>query len=148
MWEKKYGRIVFFVLLLMVGIAITGVAVYSSYELYKIKSPGYAQRLAEEQTAGIISAVGRLIELPDDAPQIATVSDVNKLKEGQAFFAKAHNGDYILIFQTEAILYRPSARKIINVASVNREQPKITPPIQTPPATPPASSVVTPPFVR
>ncbi len=144
MGEKKYGRILLFVLLLIVGTVITGVAVYSSYELYKIKSPGYAQRLAEEQTSGIISAVGKLIELPDDTPQIATVSDVDKLKTGQPFFTKARNGDYILIFQTEAILYRPSARKIINVASVNREQPKISPPIQPVPS----PSIVTPPLVR
>ena len=78
--------------------------------------------MLEKQTKDIINAVGKLIELPDGVPQIATVSDAETLKKSQPFFSKARNDDQLLIFQTEAILYRPSENKIINIGPINREQ--------------------------
>lgn len=68
----------------------------------------------------LIGKVGQLMELPaDEKPTIATVSDVNKL-QGQPFFDKAQNDDKVLIYKAakEAILYRPSENKIINVGPI------------------------------
>lgn len=64
--------------------------------------------------------VGALVDLPNEQPTIATVSDVTKLS-GQTFFAKAQNGDKVLIFPTagRAVLYRPSTNKVIEYAPVN-----------------------------
>mgnify|MGYP001605249507 CR=1 FL=1 len=135
--KKKILLLLSFILF----IAVTTVAAYSSWELYKIKSPGYAQKTAEQQTKKIMSAVGKLIELPDDIPQIATVSDVETLKKGQIFFSKAKNGDQLLVFQTMAILYRPSENKIINVGPINREQSKVE--AQQVPSVEPTPSVKT-----
>ena len=76
---------------------------------------------ATAEAAALVDKVGKLIQLPTtETPTIATVSDVSKL-EGQAFFINAKNGDKVLIFaQTkEAILYRESINKIIQVAPVN-----------------------------
>src|ERR1035437_5398942 len=76
---------------------------------------------ATAEAAVLVDKVGKLIELPTtETPTIATVSDIAKLA-GQAFFANAKNGDKVLIFtQTkEAILYRESINKIIQVAPVN-----------------------------
>jgi hypothetical protein len=76
---------------------------------------------ATAEASALVDKVGKLIQLPTtETPTIATVSDVSKL-EGQAFFANAKNGDKVLIFtQTkEAILYRESINKIIQVAPVN-----------------------------
>ena len=63
----------------------------------------------------ILDKVSKLIELPDETPTIATITDKTKLQD--VFFARAQNGDKILIFQNskKAIIYRESANKIIEV---------------------------------
>ena len=79
------------------------------------------QQAAKEATAQLITDVGKLTDLPQgETPTVATVSDVSKLK-GQAFFAKAQNGDKVLIYTQakRAILYRPSTNKVIEIAPVN-----------------------------
>jgi hypothetical protein len=63
------------------------------------------------------TAVGRLYELPDEAPTLATIVDKEQL-QGQEFFNRSQNGDKVLIFPQakKAILYRPSTKKIVEVA--------------------------------
>jgi hypothetical protein len=113
-------------------LVVTTVAIYSSYQLYILKKPDYQQQQAKKQTDHIISAVSRLIEIPTDTPQVATVADVDTLKKTQPFFEKAQNGDSLLVFLNEAILYRESINKIINVAAVTRNTaPAVTAPTST-----------------
>ena len=79
------------------------------------------QLAAQDATKALVEAVGRLTDLPQgETPTIATVSDVSKL-QNQAFFAKAQNGDKVLIYTQakRAILYRPSTNKVIEIAPVN-----------------------------
>ncbi|MDR1196982.1 MAG: hypothetical protein LBL08_01780 [Candidatus Nomurabacteria bacterium] len=68
-----------------------------------------------EQAQQLKDKVGLLMEIPDETPVIATVSDVEKLRE-QPFFQKAEDGDKVLIFSAEkkAVIYRESTNKIIN----------------------------------
>lgn len=83
-----------------------------------LKNPTLA---AQTEAASLISRVGKLIDLPaSEQPTIATVSDINKLKD-QAFFSHAKNGDKVLIYTKakKAILYDPVADKIVEVAPVN-----------------------------
>ncbi len=110
--------------ILFIFVVVLSVAVYSSYTLYKLKDPAYQQKLADAQSQAIISKVGLLIELPEDTPQVATVADVAVLKQTQPFFEKAENGDNVLIFKQQAILYRSSINKIINIGTVNRTEEK------------------------
>ena len=72
------------------------------------------------------AAVSKLMELPAEAPTLATVSDVEKLK-GQDFFEKAKNGDKVLIYKVakKAILYRPFTNKIIEVGPIQIETPSV-----------------------
>lgn len=76
---------------------------------------------AADEAKQLSEEVGKLIELPsDEVPTIATVVDVEKVKS-QPFFANAQNGDKVLLYSktSKAILYRPSAKRIIEVAPIN-----------------------------
>jgi len=77
--------------------------------------------MANEEAKTLIAKVSIIIELPTgEDPSIATVSDKSKLAD-QPFFARAQNGDKVLIYARakEAILYRPSVSKIIQVAPIS-----------------------------
>lgn len=80
------------------------------------------QKATEEETKALLEKVGQLIELPNEKPTIATVTDPSSLKD-QAFFANAQVDDRVLIYSAakKAYLYRPSTNKVIEVAPVNLE---------------------------
>ena len=92
---------------------------------------------AADEVANVSKSVGTIYAVPtDETPTLATVSDKQKLSN-EKFFAKAENGDKVLIYTKagQAILYRPSAGKIINVAPVNMTD-QSTAPAATDQATP------------
>lgn len=115
--------LIFVIILLVLAIA-GGVFFYTQYqnaqnELKKLKENPRAS--ATEETKKLIDKVGELVALPKgEDPTVATITDVKKLKE-QPFFAKAANGDKVLIYTQakRAILYRPSTNKVIDIAPVN-----------------------------
>jgi hypothetical protein len=79
------------------------------------------QQAAQTQIKELAARVGKLISLPQgEMPAVATITDMSKLA-GQAFFAKAKNGDQVLIYSQakKAYLFRPSNNQIINIAAVN-----------------------------
>lgn len=68
----------------------------------------------------LLAKIGKIILLPEnEAPTIATVSDKSKLSD-QPFFAKAENGDKVLIYEKSgrAFLYRPSKNMLIEVSAI------------------------------
>ena len=79
-----------------------------------LKSDPNAEKDAEAKQ--LVAQVGKFYDLPtDETPTVATVSDKSKVVD-QPFFAKAENGDKILIYRKNklVILFRPSQNKIIN----------------------------------
>lgn len=110
-------------LLLILSLAALGV-VYSQYqktqsELSKIKNDPQAVRT--EEAKKLVEQVSRVMVLPgSETPTVATITDISKIKN-QPFFAKAQNGDKLLIYTDarRAILFRPSTNKVIDVAPVN-----------------------------
>lgn len=104
--------------LLLVALSVAGYFYYQYRQSPKVQS-------AEEIT-DLKAEIGRLFELPtDEEPTLATVTDREKLAD-QPFFQKAENGDKVLIYSQSgrAVLYRPSAKKIIDVTSVNVAKPE------------------------
>ncbi len=94
---------------------------YSQYKLYQLSldektfSSKTIVITASTTPEEIISLLEKHVLLPAGNPQIAQVEDVAKLKETQAFFKNAENGDVVVLYETTIFLYRPS--KDILVAS-------------------------------
>ena len=79
------------------------------------------QKVSQEEAKALTDEVGKFMVLPEgEQPSVATVEDIEKLKE-LPFFSKAANGDKTLVYvnSRKAILYRPSEKKIIEVATLN-----------------------------
>lgn len=74
-----------------------------------------------KETEKIMAELDKIFLLPsDETPTVLAVTDIAKLA-GQPFFAKAQNGDKVILFGgiKQAILYRPSIKKIINMSPIN-----------------------------
>lgn len=82
---------------------------------------GYSLHTDFSSPEQLVKIVSKLIVLPDETPTIATVSDLDKLKD-QEFFVDATIGDKVLIFNNsgKAILYSPQKNIIINVAPLSK----------------------------
>jgi len=85
-------------------------------------------KIAKEETAKVVALVGKLVILPEgEEPVMATVTDKEKLKD-QPVFAKAENGDKILIYSIaqKAYIYNPTKNVIVDVVPVNIGDGSIT----------------------
>lgn len=111
--------LIFIITFVVVIAIVVSYYFYSQYQQAQklLNNPTQA---AQAEVKDLIAKVGNLMVLPDENPTIATVSDPKKLVD-QPFFVKAILGDKVLIYSKarEAILYRPSINKIIQVAPVN-----------------------------
>lgn len=97
----------------LVAVALVAAAYfYWQYRQEKLKNPQY-------ELENILKQVNKYYQLPTESPTLATVTEKEKLLE-QGVFSQAENGDKVLIFPERglAILYRPSANKIIDVVPV------------------------------
>ena len=121
--ENKILSIIISVIVLI--LFISSLYFYNQYQKTKQLLQNSNQQVTVNANV-LIAQVGKLIQLPvNENPTIATVSDETKLA-GETFFANAKNGDKVLIYAQakKAILYRPSINKIIEVSSVNINQPE------------------------
>jgi len=112
-WNKPFTLILILLLLLALG---TAGFFYKQYTDVK-NNPN---ALAAAETESLVKKVGVLIMLPkDETPTIATVNDKEKLKD-QPFFKDANIDDKLLIYTNakQAIIYRPSENKVINVGPI------------------------------
>ncbi|KKR21911.1 MAG: hypothetical protein UT50_C0002G0002 [Candidatus Moranbacteria bacterium GW2011_GWA2_39_41] len=111
-WKKILPAVI-----IVVVIGILGGAGYYFYHKYK-KAP-----VAVNENEDFTIKVGKMMELPNEAVTLATVTDKEKLKD-QPFFANSENGDKALIYTQakKAILYRPSTNKIIEVMYLSISQ--------------------------
>lgn len=110
-----------------IALVIAGFGVFGYFQYTKVTSELSALRMSTTNTQAAVAEVtqlteevGKLMLLPQENPTVATVTDTEKLRN-QPFFTNAQNGDKVLIYNNakKAILYRPSAKKIIDVAPIN-----------------------------
>ena len=110
------------ILIIIAALSAIGYLYYTNQqtqqELDQIKED--PQALLQQETEDLLTEIGSVVDLPEgEIPTVATVQDATKLKE-QAFFSTAENGDKVLIYTEakKAFLYRPSTKKIIEIAPV------------------------------
>jgi len=105
--NKKNIFVIVLSLLTLLSLVTTG------YLIYQMK---VTPKSVEEK---LIQEVSKVMVLPDETPVIATIEDIEKVKD-QPFFESAQNGDKVLAFvqHKKAILYRPSTKMIIDVGPI------------------------------
>ncbi len=104
-----------------------GLAVY----FYLAYQKALVTQTPSAELASLLISISKHFELPSgETPTLATVTDRDKLS-GQDFFAASQNGDKVLLYQEakQAILYRPSTGKIINVAAINESDSRGVEPV-------------------
>src|SRR3990167_7766018 len=115
---KKIAIFLLFVLAVIgtvIGIG-AGIYYYTRYQK-TAQELQITQQSPQDVVKYYVEKVGKLIALPEDEePQIATVSDLERLKS-QPFFARAKVGDRVLLYakNKKAILYDPVANKVMEV---------------------------------
>ena len=112
--------------ILLVAASIGGTVYFARQRPEILGIEGQSIDRTKEETEKLIKEIGEIIALPEgEVPTLATVTDIEKVK-GQTFFAKAQNGDKVLIYSSskKAYLYRPEEKKIIEVGLVNLTQPQ------------------------
>ena len=113
------GASALFVLLLIAVISLISDRNHLKTEVSKLSNNSATAGATEVKQ--LTAEIGQFFQLPTgETPTLATVSDASKVRN-QAFFKDANNGDKVLLYSKagEAILYRPSTKKIIAVAPVN-----------------------------
>ena len=119
--DKLTKNLKLVIILLIIGFLI--IISYLLYQNHKLrlaadKALEQSPQKIAEQSRQLVDQVGKLLVLPhDEQPTIATVTDLEKLKQ-QQFFQRAQLGDKVLIYSQakKVILYRPSTNQLIEVA--------------------------------
>lgn len=94
-------------------------------EVLRLSSVEGQQELAQKEVDDLLGNLSKLIILPDgEDPTVATVTDVEALKENQPFFEKAENGDKLVVYTNakKAIIYSPTRNVIVNVGALLIDQ--------------------------
>lgn len=73
----------------------------------------------QEAARRVIDLVKRHIAIPDGVePTVATIVDVEALRQRNPFYLKAENGDHLVVTTERAILYDPDEDVILDVIPV------------------------------
>jgi|TARA_Y100000310_G_scaffold345403_1_gene464561 hypothetical protein len=76
----------------------------------------------QETADQIVRDVRKLMDIAQDIePTVATIVDVEALRAKNPFYAKAENGDHLVVTPTRAILYSSAKNRIIDVVPVQLE---------------------------
>jgi hypothetical protein len=125
----------FKVLLAILIIIIIALGVYSALDqLGYVKAMKMAlqyqkQTALNKEDKAILNKLKKMIVLPEDVtPTMALISDVDALKKQQpGFFANAKNGDRLIIYSDQAIIFDAKAGKIVKVGAVQFTQAQVQP---------------------
>jgi hypothetical protein len=137
--SKKLNKLivnVVLILLLLAGLGVLGYYGYTFKQEYDriakenatLKDPNKNAEVQLQQVKDIVEKLGKIIKIDDTdkQPAVATITDVEKLKDSQPeFYKNAQKDDYLIVYPNRAIIYREQINQIINIA------PIIQPPAST-----------------
>ncbi|MFA5737099.1 MAG: hypothetical protein WCX70_00350 [Candidatus Paceibacterota bacterium] len=108
------------IVLLVVAFAVAGWFYWKYSETQKILNSNQTEAEIEKEIEEITSAVSKLMILPEEKPQIATVVDPDSLVEEQPFYEGVEKGDKVLFYAEakKAVVYSPKKNIIINAGPV------------------------------
>lgn len=119
--DSKSGGLYKFVIVALI-LVIAGGGVY-----FFVVKPNGSQVLGDQSQTnadtqkynGIVDGLRKKVLLPDESPTIATIVNLEEVKQQNAkFYESAQVGDIVIIFTTKALIYREAQDLIINVAPV------------------------------
>jgi len=124
--RRGFGWLNFFLVLLVLALAGTLGKLYLDYQDIKSANDNLqkkGQLLNADPTSlsddELMSYLADRVQLPEGTSSLATVKDVESLKQRDSFFTKAENGDKVVLFDREALLFRPTTNKIISFGPTN-----------------------------
>lgn len=151
--KRRSSRLIPFLLFLGILIAI-GLFVWAEWQRRETAQElaQTAQQLEEARKAtnqsgeevanAVLEKVRRHVDVPTDPqPTVATIVDIERLRETSEFYNKADNGDHLIITENRAILYDPDRDIVIDVVPVRINPVSPTP--TTPPGTSPTPTPTT-----
>ncbi len=82
-----------------------------------------AQRSGQAVADEVLEKLRQHIDLPaDPVPTVATIVDVDQLREANEFYGPAENGDHLIITERRAILYDSDRDIILDIVPVQINQ--------------------------
>ena len=126
---KRKGTLVTLTVIALIGLAGALEVKRQAISAQLIDITGHLQEMqfeapdSDKATADmIVKEVRNLMDIPEDIePTVATIIDVDMLKEKNPFYEKAENGDHLIVTPTRAILYSSETKRIIDVVPVQLE---------------------------
>jgi hypothetical protein len=118
-------KILLIIVLSLSQILIVSVPAVYFYRKYTQLAKSSGTTASGIDVKAIAAKVGKLVDVPaGEDPTIATITDTSKLT-GQYFYAKAKNGDIVLLYQKaqRAILYDPKANKVMEMSQISLPSP-------------------------
>lgn len=140
----KYNLIPTLIVGCLAGLLLAGYLFYQFSRPYLFNSAATKTVLNKEEMKNLVEEIGKIAKLPQrEDPSVATVTDINKLKD-QPVFADSKNGDRVLLYTNaqKVVIYDPISRKIVNIAPLTagaRAVSNTIVPSSVPTATPAAS---------
>ena len=93
----------------------------TAQELEEIRE--ISQQTGAEVTKTVLENVKKHMDLvTDPEPTVATITNIEALRETNPFYERADNGDHLIITNERAVLYDPDRDIIIDVLPVKIEQ--------------------------
>ena len=100
---------------------ITSAGTFLLYQKYRQVLANNPKREAQS----IIDQVAKIVELPGEQPEVATVKDAAKLSNA-VLAKKTENGDKLLIYgeSKRIVIYRPSTQRVVDILTVQSDTAK------------------------